>query len=594
MASEADGRPGSIALPPPSAGSDLGATAREYLLAVREAAGAWHHAGGGGTDVVDYFTASIDSLICFLAEAASHTWRQRYVQGDEEIAVLAQGGYGRAELNPWSDIDLLILHPHKVTPYAEATTETILYALWDARLQVGHAVRNVRDCVRLAAADLKIKTSLLDARFLCGGEDIAKEFERALDREISARGAARFFREKVAESEQRHRELGESVYLLVPQIKEGRGGLRDLHTALWLAKVQFKIRDIRELAHKAVLAPPEIEAILEARDFLFRVRNSLHFLTSSHSDQLTFELQDQVAEDLGYGHVTPEAAEPVENFLRDYYRKASVITRFSEQMIERVVNPSQPYRLIGKVMARTIRPGVQILNNEMVVPEAQLFVDDPVEMLRVVRDAQRHGVALASSLTALLRANAHRFDQAARDDPRVPGYFMAILRSPWRVYETVHDLHRHGLLERILPEWEHLVCLVRRNHFHIYTVDEHSLMGIREIERLRRGEWAESLPLLTQVMREVEDVGLLFLAMMLHDIGKGTSGDHSEAGSKMAEDIGRRLGLDEDACAELLFLVRNHLVLPLFAEQRDLNDEKTAMELARIVGTPESLQRLFL
>ena len=586
--------PTGVSLPAPEAAGELGSVALSYIQELREKAQVWHSAGAGGVAVVDYYTGNFDKLIRFLFEAAACSWRARYVQGGEELAVLAQGGYGRAELNPYSDIDLLILLPHKVTPFAEATTESILYALWDARVQVGHAVRNSKECARLAATDLKIKTSLLDARYLCGSESLSAEFDQVLQRDILARATSRFFRDKLEESTNRHKEFGDSVYLLEPQIKEGRGGLRDYHTAMWLSKVHFGIRDIEDLVSKDVLTAGELLEILAARDYLFRTRNSLHFLTSSHADQLTFDLQDRVALDLGYGEVTPTFFEPVENFLGDYYRNASVITRFAGRVIEDVTNPAPPYRLIGKVMARTIRPGVQIVNNALEVSTVSIFRDDPVEMLRVVRDAQRHGVALAASLQAAIRENVHLFGEEERADPRVPENFMAILRSPWRVYETVHQLHRLRLLERILPEWEHLVCLVRRNHFHIYTVDEHSLMGIRELERLRRGDLAEELPLLTEVMREVEDLGLLFLAMMLHDAGKGLRGDHSEIGEKMAGEIGRRLGLDEDSRTELQFLVRNHLVLALFAEQRDMNDEKTVQELARMVGSPETLRRLFL
>jgi [protein-PII] uridylyltransferase len=586
--------PTGISLPSPESAGELGPISLEYIQELRTKAEHWHRAGASGTAVVDYYTKNFDLLIRFLFDAATCRWRSRYVQGGEELTVLAQGGYGRAELNPYSDIDLLILLPHKVTPFAEATTESILYALWDARVQVGHAVRNSKDCVRLAATDLKIKTSLLDARYLCGSESLSAQFEQTLQKDILAKAPSRFFRDKLEESAKRHEEFGDSVYLLEPQLKEGRGGLRDYHTAMWLSKVHFGIRAIEDLVSKDVLAASDLLEILAARDYLFRTRNSLHFLTSSHADQLTFELQDRVAADLGYGEVTPSFFEPVENFLGDYYRNASAITRFAERVIENVMNPAPPYRLIGKVMARTIRPGVQIVNNALEVSPVSIFRDDPVEMLRAVRDAQRHGVMLSSSLQAAIREHAHLFGEEERADPRVAENFLAILRSPWRVYETVHQLHRLRLLERILPEWEHLVCLVRRNHFHIYTVDEHSLMGIRELERLRRGDLAEELPLLTEVMREVEDLGLLFLAMMLHDAGKGLRGDHSEIGEKMAGEIGCRLGLDEDSLTELKFLVRNHLVMALFAEQRDMNDEKTVLELARMVGSPETLRRLFL
>jgi [protein-PII] uridylyltransferase len=586
--------PSEIILPSPESSGELGAVALGFIQELREKAHDYHRGGASGTAVVDYFTKTFDGLIRFLFEAAACTWRTRYVQGGEELAILAQGGYGRAELNPYSDIDLLILLPHKVTPFAEATTESILYALWDARVQVGHAVRNSKDCARLAATDLKIKTSLLDARYLCGSETLFAQFDQVLQRDIVSKTPSRFFREKLEESHNRHEEFGDSVYLLEPQIKEGRGGLRDYHTAMWLSKVHFGIRAIEDLVSKDVLTAGELVEILGARDYLFRTRNSLHFLTSSHADQLTFDLQDRVASDLGYGEVTEHSFAPVENFLGDYYRNASVITGFAERVVESVMNPTPSYRLLGKVMARTIRPGVQIINDALEVSPVSMLRKDPVEMLRVVRDAQRHGVKLAASLQSAIREHGHLIGEQERADPRVAENFLAILRSPWRVYETVHQLHRLRLLERVLPEWEHLVCLVRRNHFHIYTVDEHSLMGIRELERLRRGDLADELPLLTEVMREDEDCGLLFLAMMLHDAGKGLGGDHSEIGEQMAGEIGRRLGLDEDFVAELQFLVRNHLVLALFAEQRDMNDEKTALELARLVGAPETLRRLFL
>ncbi|HZR83112.1 MAG TPA: [protein-PII] uridylyltransferase [Candidatus Binatia bacterium] len=573
---------------------DVAKTTKEYLATVRSRLRAWHDGGAGGTDVVDRYTAAIDRLVCFLFDAATAAYRKRYVQLDQRCAVFAQGGYGRGELNPHSDIDLLFVYPHKVTPYVETVTEKILYSLWDTRLQVGHAVRNVRECVRLAATDLKIKTALIDARFVCGDAALAQELERALDREIKPRATQKFFREKLLESETRHHQYGDSVYLLEPQIKEGEGGLRDLHTALWVAKIKFKVQSLRELAVKGVMSAAELAELDEARDFLFRVRNSLHFLSGMHQDQLTFEVQERVAHNLGYRAAEGDPMKAVEHFLKDYYLHASTVTRFSQAIIDRSVNPPRPYRLIGRMMARTIRPGVQIIAGELNVTNGAIFEEDPTELVRLFADSQAHAVRLAPHLADLVRASAPLLDDRYLSDPRVADGFLGILRAPMRVYETLHEMHKLGVLARVIPEWAHLLCLVLHDFYHIYTVDEHSLMGVRELERLRSGERADEAPLLTQVMREVDNVELLFLGMLLHDSGKGLGGGHSEKGADFARAIAGRLGLNEDEVRELEFLVRNHLAMSHLSQRRDIHDDKLVTEFARLVGTPGALRRLYL
>lgn len=581
-------------LPPAEEGMVLGGVAREYVVAIRDQLHAWHDAGASGTAVVEGFTAAIDDLVAWLFDAAAEDFRRRYVQLDQSCAVLAQGGYGRGELNPHSDIDLLFLYPHKMTPYVEMITEAILYALWDTRLQVGHAVRTVKDCVRIASTDLTVKTALVDARYLCGEKELADEFFRALERDIKPRATARFYREKLTESETRRHAYGDSVYLLEPQIKEGQGGLRDLHTALWIAKIKFKVEDLRELAVNGIVTSQDLADVEAARDFLFRVRNALHFLTGGHQDQLTFDLQEPVAENLGYEARAGDQLKPVEHFLRDYYLHASEVTRFANAIIDRAVNPPGPYRLIGRMMARTIRPGVRIETGELSVTEPELFANDPIELVRVLADAQRHGVNLAQPTAELMRQSSALIDDEARADPRLTQAFFGILKSPYRVYETLHEMHKLGILAQVMPEWQHLLCLVLHDYYHIYTVDEHSLMGIRELERLRAGERAEALPLLTDVMRLAEKVELLFLGMLLHDIGKGMGGQHSEKGALLARQIAIRFGLNEDDANELEFMVRNHLVLSHLAQRRDIHDDKLVTEIARMVGSPESLKRLYL
>lgn len=572
----------------------LGPIAKQFVEETRAQLHTWHDRGARGVDVVGAFTQAIDDLIVWLYAAATDRYRKRYVQLDQACTVLAQGGYGRGELNPHSDIDLLFLYPHKMTPYVETVTETILYALWDTRMQVGHAVRTPKDCAKIAGTDLTIKTALLDARYLCGEESLRDDFFRTLDREILPKSASRFFRDKLTESESRRHAYGDSVYLLEPQIKEGQGGLRDLHTALWIAKVKFKVADLEELGESDVLRDGEKEPVERARDFLFRVRNALHFLTGTHQDQLTFDLQEPVAENLGYRGEEGDDLKPVEHFLRDYYLHATEITRFANAIIDRAVNPPGPYRLIGRMMARTLRPGVRIEAGELCLTDDDHFASDPVELVRVLADAQRHGVGLSSDAAERVRAEAHRIDDEVRSDPELTRAFFGILRSPYRVYETLHEMHKLGVLAAVMPEWAHLLCLVLHDFYHIYTVDQHSLMGIRELEKLRTGERAEALPLLTDVMRLVDKVELLFLGILLHDIGKGMGGQHSEKGAAMARAIAKRFELNEDDSQELEFMVRNHLMLSHLAQRRDIHDDKLIAEVARVVGSPESLKRLYL
>jgi [protein-PII] uridylyltransferase len=581
-------------LPDPETDERLGAVAKEYLAATRERVREWHDAGAGGRHVVEALTRATDRLIDFLAAAATAHYRRRYVQLDQRCTVIAQGGYGRGELNPHSDVDLLFLYPHKITPYVETITETVLYSLYDARVQVGHAVRTVRDCVRLSATDLKIKTALVDARFVCGDRPLADEFFRTLERDIKSRAPNRFFREKMLESETRHHAYGDSVYLLEPNLKEGQGGLRDLHTALWIAKIKFKVSSLRELAVKGVVNSRELDGIELAQDFLFRVRNALHFLSRGHQDHLTFEVQQLVAENLGYKPRPGDGLKPVEHFLRDYYLQALAVTRFSELIIDRSVNPPQPYRLIGRMMARTIRPSIRLVAGELNVTDGELFEKDPLELVRIFVDAQRHNVRLAPGVAELIRTHAGRIGADQREDPEMAELVLTILRAPAGVYETLNEMHRLGVFTRVFPEWEHLLCLVLHDHYHIYTVDQHSLIAIRELERLRSGERAREAPLLTQLMREVDRVELLYLGILLHDSGKGLGGGHSEKGAVFSREISRRLRLNEDDANEIEGLVRHHLAMSHLAQRRDVHDDKLLIEFARLVGSPETLKRLFL
>lgn len=568
-----------------------GAVTREYLESVREELAERNFAGARGSEIVLAFSGAIDELMRALYRFADAEHSRRFSRLHQRIAVIARGGYGRAELNPYSDIDLLFLHDYKRGPYAEIVTELMLHALWDAGLTVGYSVRSARECVKMAGEDLKEKTALLDARYLAGDHGLYEEFDKLLTAEVLNRNQQKFFQAKLEESRERHARYGDSVYLLEPQLKDGEGGLRDLHTALWLAKVKYKIHSIEELVQRAIITEAELGEVLEARDFLLRVRNSLHFLTRRHFDQLTFEFQERIAPILGFKAERGQTASSL--LMRAYYQHASTILRFSEGLIARVVEgPVGRFGLRG--FARKIRPGVVIQQNLIGIADTELFRNDPVNLVTIYSDCQAHGVELSGKAYQVIRDNLALIGHSIRRNPRTGAALMAILGATSRVAETLEAMHRSGVLGAIIPEFGNLYARVLHDLYHIYTVDRHSLVAIRELERLRAGGFKGTIALLTEVAREIDFLPLIFLALLLHDIGKGHGHDHHERGAMLTAGVCRRLGLDRDQTDMVVFLVRNHLLMSQVAQKGDLEDESIIADFARKVGSIDRLKALYL
>jgi [protein-PII] uridylyltransferase len=518
---------------------------------------------------------------------------KRFSRLNQRLAVVARGGYGRGELNPQSDIDLLFLHDYKPGPYAEVVTEIILHALWDAGLTVGQVVRNVRECVRAANDDLKEKTAILDLRFLAGDEKLWTALDQALCDEVLNRNQQKFFQAKLKESRDRHRHYGDTIYLLEPQIKEGEGGLRDLHTALWLAKIKYKVHSLPELVQKAIVSESELEEVERAEDFLYRVRNSLHFLSGRHHDQLTFEYQEQIAPLLGF--TIPDASGSASSALmRFYYAQAAAIHRFSEGLIARVTEDFAAGRFMRRTGGRKIRPGVLILGRLLAIAEKDFFARAPINLITIFADCQAHGVELSGSAYQQVRDNLGLIDDALRCDPRTGMALMGILSGRQRVAETLEAMHRAGVLGAVIPEFGNLYARVLHDLYHIYTVDRHSLAAVRELERLRAGEFKNSNPLLTEVAREITALPFIFLALVLHDIGKGHGHDHHERGALLTAEVSRRLGLDGEETDLVVFLVRNHLMMSQVAQKGDVDDVRTVQEFARAVGSIDRLKALYL
>jgi [protein-PII] uridylyltransferase len=569
-----------------------GVTARVYLESIRAELYQRHLAGASGTEIVVAWTQAMDDLVRALfhyADDGSGGVR-RLPRLNQRVAIVARGGYGRGELNVQSDVDLLFLHDWKPGPYLEIVAETIIHSLWDAGLTVGNATRNVRECVKMAADDLKEKTAIIDSRFLAGDEQLWAELDKAMVSEALNRNQLKFFNAKLEETRERHRKYGDSVYLLEPQLKEGEGGLRDLHTALWLAKVKYKIHSLDELVHKAIITEDERDEVSNARDFLWRVRNALHFASGRHHDQLTFEFQERIAPMLGFG----EGTAATDRLMHAYYQAASTILRFSEGLIARAIEGPEPGRFFRRAAPRKIRPGVVIHQQLLGIADPDLFKREPLNLLSVFADCEAHGVGLSGAAYQAVRDHVGLIDEKMRRDPRVGNELMRILSAPAHVAETLEAMHLAGVLGAVIPEFGNLYARVLHDLYHIYTVDRHSLVAVRELEKLRAGEFKQANALLTEVARELDSIPFVYLALVLHDIGKGQGHDHDERGAALTAEVCRRLGLNGEQTDLVVFLVRNHLLMSQVAQKGDIDDDSTVADFVRIAGSIDRLKALLL
>ncbi len=572
--------------------SDLRQMTRRYVQKGRDILFEKHRAGMSGTEIVLAYSTMVDHLIRHLYTVASEDFLQRYPATNARCTVVAQGGYGRSELNPYSDIDLLFLYSWKISPYVETVTEKLLYTLWDAGLQVGHAARTVGESINLAAVDMKVKTALLDARYLCGDCALYEEFEQATTSRLVHRRAGRFLREKLAESRARHDQYGGSVYLLEPDVKEGEGGLRDIHTARWIAQVKLKTRDLHELVLNGMITDADLTGLKESQNFLLRVRNELHFSSGKHQDQLTFEEQEKVSHALGFqGEGTLKA---VEVFMRTYYLHATQVSRITSSIIHRLTDSSWPLLGARYPFAKTLCDGVRIVRGQLAITKPETLTAAPDYLMDLFVDLQRNRCELAHETRELVRAHLHLIDEKFRRSAAANLPFFEILKWKERVYETLAEMHRCGVLGAFIPEFGRLLCMVLHDAYHIYTVDQHSLRLVKEIEALKAGAYKDALPLLTQLARETEKIELLYLGMIFHDIGKGFGGGHSEIGAGMVRQIGRRMRLNADDGVLVEFLVRHHLLMTHTAFRRDLEDDKTIFDFAATMGSIVNLKMLYL
>ncbi|MDH5797205.1 MAG: [protein-PII] uridylyltransferase, partial [Paracoccaceae bacterium] len=511
----------------------------------------------------------------------------------ERIAVIAVGGYGRAEMAPYSDVDLLFLTPYKMTPWAESVIESMLYIFWDMHLKVGHSSRTVKDCLRLGKEDYTIRTALLEHRFLAGHAPLAGELHERLRHDLFRNTAADFIEAKLEERAARHRKQGGQRYVVEPNVKEGKGGLRDLQSLYWIAKYVHDVDDTEDLVKIKLLSADEYAQFERAETFLLAVRCHLHLINDRAMDQLTFDMQVMVADRMGY--TDHDGRRAVEFFMQGYFRHATHVgelTRIFLTSLEESHVKKEP-KLVGFLRRRRkVQPGFRVDHNRLNVKDEQLFLQDKINLLRIFGEGLRTGLLIHPDAMRLISANLHLFDDELRADPEVIKIFWDMLLKHGNPERALRRMNELGVLAAFLPEFEPIVAMMQFNMYHQYTVDEHTIQCISTLAQIEREELVESLPIASHILKEGVNRKVLYLAVLLHDIGKGRPEDHAVLGAQIARRVAPRLGLKAEDSETVEWLVRYHLLMSDIAQKRDISDPRTVRDFAKLVKTRKRLDLL--
>jgi [protein-PII] uridylyltransferase len=511
----------------------------------------------------------------------------------ERICVVAVGGYGRAEMAPYSDVDLLFLTPYKVTPWAESVVESMLYMMWDLKLKVGHSTRTVKDCLRLAREDITIRTALLERRFIAGEESLAKELRNKLWSDLFRKTGPEFIEAKLAERAERHKRQGGQRYVLEPNVKEGKGGLRDLQTLYWIGKYLHEVQSASGLVAAGLLTKEEYETFARAENFLWTVRCHLHYITARAMDQLTFDLQVEVATRMGYTDSSGRRA--VEIFMQHYFRHATRVgelTRIFLTQLEARHAKSEP-ALIGFFRRRKkLKHGMIEVQGRIHFAEGVKLQEEPLNLLRIFEEGLRTGMLLHPAAMRLIAANLPLIDDKLRSDKEAIRIFLDLLLRHGNPERALRRMNELGVLSAFIPEFEAIVAMMQFNLYHHYTVDEHTIQCISTLAQIERGELVEELPVASGILKEGVNRKVLYVALLLHDIGKGRPEDHSILGAQIARRVAPRLGLNAEECDTVEWLVRYHLLMSDMAQKRDLSDPRTLRDFAKLVKTRKRLDLL--
>ncbi|MCV9937783.1 [protein-PII] uridylyltransferase [Boseaceae bacterium BT-24-1] len=545
----------------------------------------------------------MDSVVASLhAAATQHFYPVENPSAGERIAVVAVGGYGRGTLAPGSDVDLLFLFPDKQTAWGESVVEAMLYPLWDLKLKVGHSVRSVDDCIREGRADMTIRTALLEARLICGDAALFADLVKRYGAEIAEGTAAAFTEAKLAERETRVARAGSSRYLVEPNVKDGKGGLRDLNTLFWIAKYSYRVDDSAELVEAGLFDAREFAMFQRSEEFLWRVRCWMHFITGRAEERLSFDLQRQVAAAIGYAGRSGQA--PVERFMKAYFLVAKDVGDLTAIVCAALEARQQKPRasltsLIGTfTKRRRVRalghPDFTLRGQRLAVIDDEAFKRDPVNLLRLYEIASRDDLAIHPDTSRLVTQSLRLVTPQLRQDREANRIFLEILTARRSPEAVLRRMNESGLLGRFIPDFGRIVAMMQFNMYHHYTVDEHLLRSIGILAEIDGGKLEAEHPLANSIFATITNRRALYVALFLHDIAKGRPEDHSVAGARIARKLCPRLGLTDAQTETVVWLIENHLVMSTIAQSRDLGDPKTIESFAGIVQTLERLKLLLV
>jgi len=581
---------------------------KRYLQLENEMLKRYHRKGDSGLKVCQARAAMIDVIIENLFIAALDLHMTEHGPPPCKMAVIATGGYGRGELNPHSDIDIMFLYPDRgcgkgFAKFQEVLAEEILYPLWDLGLKVGHASRNTKQVLEESRKEIQSKNAIMESRYICGSEPVFEKMYRRFSDHCRKDQPDAYIQQRLADEKQRHAKAGNTVYLQEPDIKNGVGGLRDYQNILWMAYIKFGYNTFKELEKARLLRADERADMEEAYDFLLRTRTELHLLNRRPTDKLDLEQQTLVAENLRYPQ--KDVFGRVEAFMQEYYSSARTIYHTCELLKDRLSLESRRSRRSAPISFREAlrahqhlpmkrMDGFLLYDKTLSADQKDIFKKDPVRILRAFRLAQQFGASLDPDLKYLITRSTPLIDYRIVKSESAAKTFNAILRNPGEVYPVLRQMHELGVLGRYLPEFGGLTCMVQHEYYHRYTADEHVLRTIKHLDDVFLKTSEEDAPY-ERELRKNDDPLLLYLILLLHDIGKseGIQG-HAASGTRLAKPVLERFGIGKEQREQILFIIRNHLEMARFWQRFDLDDPQTAVSFAQLTEDPQKLRFLYV
>src|SRR5438874_1608208 len=560
-----------------------------------------HQAGGGGREICAHRAELIDVLLRYVFGAALSAAARRNGEAEVPLALIALGGYGRGELNPFSDVDVMLLHQQRaeVSPHLKEMVNQILYLLWDSGFKVGHSTRSIKEAIAQANSDMRTKTAMLEARFLAGNTELATEFREQFRSKCVIGHERDYVELRLKDQVARHKKFGDSVYMQEPNLKSGCGGLRDYQNLLWMSYFKEGALTTTHLVGKDWLSESDQRRIEVAYDFLLRLRTDLHYLSKRAADILHLNLQEEVARRLRYREHNGQRAS--EALMRDYYRHTRNIFRVTERITEQFASGYATSGTRSLFSFLPLRRGTETRLGSFSVRHGQLHTDrrdlfktDPLEMMTAFQLAQDHNVDFSPELEDLLSRALGQITRTYRYAKAPSEIFKAILSKKGEVGRALRLMHRIDFLGRYVPEFGQLTCLVQHEFFHRYTADEHTLLCIDKLDALMRTNDSKLIPY-RHLFENLEDPFVLYLALLLHDTGRAVGArPHSEASALFAQSVAKRLQLSPEQRKSLILLVDHHVTLSSIAQQRNLDDPATIAEFAKVVRNQKNLHALML